>query len=325
MPLPTICIRTSSARAMPPGSRTALQIRPASASSTIMRTSPRWPPSTGWTDPVLGLARRRRGSGQRWRAHGAASCCASTARVANAWDIWCRCAFPGATLPRASRGAWRRRRSRCAAATARSRSRFADEPAAPRSRRMLARGLNAPETTSLGRDFRRRRGPARGQAPHARSRARQRCCSRVWPRGTARSKPMPHCSRSRRATTSTSKPLLSRLADEPDAGFGAALFHATLVAALAAWVARAAQAQGIANVACGGGCFLNAILADGIALGARRARHRDAGSHGRAAQRRRPEPGPGVGRAADGGGEELKHVPRDSGAGRRAARSRTRR
>ena len=56
-------------------------------------------------------------------------------------------------------------------------------------------------------------------------------------------------------------PLLARLADESDAGFGAALFHATIVRALAAWVARSARAHGIAIVACGGGCFLHAILA----------------------------------------------------------------
>ena len=59
-------------------------------------------------------------------------------------------------------------------------------------------------------------------------------------------------------------PLLARLADERDASFGAALFHATLVEALAEWVARAARREGIAVVACGGGCFLNAILARGL-------------------------------------------------------------
>ena len=59
-------------------------------------------------------------------------------------------------------------------------------------------------------------------------------------------------------------PLAARLAGESDAGYGAALFHATLVAALADWVARAAARQHLAVIAGAGGCFLNAILARGL-------------------------------------------------------------
>ncbi|MDH4182446.1 MAG: carbamoyltransferase HypF, partial [Betaproteobacteria bacterium] len=58
--------------------------------------------------------------------------------------------------------------------------------------------------------------------------------------------------------------LAMRLADERDAGFGASLFHATLVEALAEWVAAAAASSGLGSVACAGGCFLNAILARGL-------------------------------------------------------------
>ena len=55
-------------------------------------------------------------------------------------------------------------------------------------------------------------------------------------------------------------PLLARLAQPIDAGYGAALFHATLAQALAQWIEGHARREGIAILALGGGCFVNAIL-----------------------------------------------------------------
>jgi hydrogenase maturation protein HypF len=59
-------------------------------------------------------------------------------------------------------------------------------------------------------------------------------------------------------------PLAARLADLRDPAFGAALFHATLVEAVAEWVRAAARREGLDTVALGGGCFVNAILTRGV-------------------------------------------------------------
>lgn len=60
-------------------------------------------------------------------------------------------------------------------------------------------------------------------------------------------------------------PLLARLADRPDRPYGASLFHATLVRALADWVRDAKQRTGCDEVVLAGGCFLNALLSRELA------------------------------------------------------------
>jgi len=149
-------------------------------------------------------------------------------------------------------------------------ARFADEAAAPTVATMLVQGLNAPETSSMGRWFDaaagllgvQRRMAFEGQAAMLLEGLAER-------HGPVAADPALY------AITDGNEldfaPLVSALAAERHAGYGAALFHATVVAGLAEWVARAAHAETLATVACGGGCFLNAILATGLrhALAAR--------------------------------------------------------
>ena len=59
-------------------------------------------------------------------------------------------------------------------------------------------------------------------------------------------------------------PLLARLAEMRDVGQAAALFHATLAAALSDWVSRAAAEHRIENIVFGGGCFHNRILGSAL-------------------------------------------------------------
>lgn len=59
-------------------------------------------------------------------------------------------------------------------------------------------------------------------------------------------------------------PLLARLADCADAAYGAALFHAVLIEALAQWLGLTAERQGIRTVVAGGGCLFNQVLVRGL-------------------------------------------------------------
>ncbi len=55
-------------------------------------------------------------------------------------------------------------------------------------------------------------------------------------------------------------PVLASLIDASDVDQAAAYFHATLVAGLTEWVMQVATTTGLATLAWGGGCFLNALL-----------------------------------------------------------------
>ena len=137
--------------------------------------------------------------------------------------------------------------------------RFPNQPGAQTVVAMLQRDLNCPITSSTGRLF----DAAAGllgvnevQAFEAQAAIQLQELAQSHGQVT----PMEGGWRIDENSVLDFSPLLAKLADCRDKGFGAALFHATLAAGLSEWVERAARLHNIAAVALGGGCFHNDIL-----------------------------------------------------------------
>ena len=214
------------------------------------------------THPVLGLALDGVGLGADGTAWGG-----ELLHVAGA-----RCQRIGRLAPlrlpggdRAAREPWRM----AAAALHRGargneiEARFADEPAAATVATMLSRGFQSPETSSMGRWF----DAAAGLLGVSRRMAFEGQAAMLLEGLADRHGPVApdHGLYAIDAANELDLTALAlELADLRDPGFGAALFHATLVAALSEWAARAVDTLDVTTIACGGGCFLNAILARGL-------------------------------------------------------------
>jgi hydrogenase maturation protein HypF len=137
--------------------------------------------------------------------------------------------------------------------------RFAPLPAAPLLSRMLDTGFKCPPTSSAGRLFDAACGllgvlpvaEFEGQAPMALE-------------ALVTSPVIMEAGWTIEGGCLDMLPVLRMLASCADAGVGANLFHGTLIAALADWVAQAAAETGIGTVALGGGCFFNRVLTAGL-------------------------------------------------------------
>jgi hydrogenase maturation protein HypF len=140
--------------------------------------------------------------------------------------------------------------------------RFAGRPAAAAVMQMLTRDVRCPPTTSMGRWFDAAAGLLRVREVSAYEGQAPMLLEALAGTGLFNAPDSESSALVRVLNDGTldPTPLLARLADEPDAGYGAALFHHAMASGLARWVGQAAEATGLRTVALGGGCFLNALL-----------------------------------------------------------------
>ncbi len=217
----------------------------------------------GHAGPALGLALDGVGLGTDGRAWGGELLRVDGAGFARLGHLR---ELPLAGGDRAAREPWRMAAAvlHLAGRGAEIARRFAGCRAAALLDAVLAREALAPPTSSLGRWFDAAAGLL-GICEVMRFEAEAAIALEEFARAYGEVPPEPDGWRLDAANRLDLLPMAASLADEHDEGRGAARFHATLTAALADWVRRAADASGLDVVALSGGCFHNRILSAGLA------------------------------------------------------------
>jgi len=136
--------------------------------------------------------------------------------------------------------------------------RFAAQPGSDKLAAVLRLGLHSPPTSSCGRLFDAACGLL-GVLPRA---SFEGHAPMVLESLVAAPRVLPGAWTSRDGVLDL-RPLLAQLVDR-DPHDGAELFHGTLVAALAEWVAAASADTGLSRVVLAGGCLVNRFLAGGL-------------------------------------------------------------
>lgn len=219
----------------------------------------RWPGE----QPVLGLALDGFGlgddggtwGGELLRVRGA-----NCARLGRLRPL----ALPGGDI--AARQPWRMAASALAALghdEADITARLSAQPGAAAVAAMLARGVNCPPTSSLGRAFdavAALAGICTEQSYESEAAQKLEACAQgTWPT------PEPALWRLADDLSELDlRPLLARISTLNDAHAIAVLWHANLAAALAAWAHAASQREGVRHIVLAGGVCLNLTLLDAL-------------------------------------------------------------
>jgi len=220
----------------------------------------------GLTGPVLGLALDGVGygdGGQIWGGELLLLEGTAFARLSSLYPL----KLPG--LDRAAREPWR-----MAAAGLHALARTDDivarfpEPGAAGVAQMLTQDLHAPLTSSAGRLFDAAAGLL-GVCLYADYEGQAAMILEGMAERFGEASALPDGYEQTAGGALSFLPLLEFLRTCQDPLYGAAVFHATLVAGLVDWVVRAASEVGVRQVAFGGGCLINGILRTGLHAGLR--------------------------------------------------------